>query len=39
MLITVNKLQALLNEPKIKLIERVENLLIEKKKLEKLSKK
>ena len=36
--ITVNKLQALLNEPKIKLIERVENLLIEKKKLEKLSK-
>ena len=36
--LTVNKLQALLNEPKIKLIERVENLLIEKKKLEKLSK-
>ena len=36
--LTLNKLQALLNEPKIKLIERVENLLIEKKKLEKLSK-
>ena len=36
--LTVNKLQVLLNEPKIKLIERVENLLIEKKKLEKLSK-